>query len=128
MVYVDDLVDGFLLAAERPEAVGRTYILTGDEAPTLRELVAEIARIARAPAPRLRLPVWPFWLAGALCEAVCIPLGLEPPIYRRRVKFFTSNRWFDITRARSELGFAPRVPLREGLRRTLDSYRTLGWV
>jgi len=128
MVYVDDLVEGFLLAAERPEAVGRTYILTGEEAPTLHELVQEIAGVARVPVPRLRLPVWPFWLAGAVCEAVCVPLGLEPPIYRRRVKFFTNNRWFDISRARSELGFSPRVPLREGLRRTLDSYRNLGWV
>jgi len=128
MVYVDDLVEGFRLAAERPEAVGRTYILTGEEAPTLGELVQEIAGIARVPAPRLRLPVWPFWLAGALCEAVCIPFGIEPPIYRRRVKFFTNNRWFDISRARNELGFSPRVSLREGLRRTLDSYRSLGWV
>ena len=128
MVYVDDLVAGFRLAAERPEAVGRTYILTGEEAPTLRELVEEIAGVARVPAPRLRLPVWPFWLAGALCEAVCVPFGVEPPIYRRRVKFFTNNRWFDISRARRELGFSPRVSLREGLRRTLESYRTLGWV
>jgi nucleoside-diphosphate-sugar epimerase len=128
MVYVDDLVEGFRLAAERPEAVGRTYIVTGAEAPTLRELVQEIAAIARVPAPRVRLPVWPFWLAGALCEAVCVPFGVEPPIYRRRVKFFTNNRWFDISRARDELGFVPRTPLREGLRRTLDSYRSLGWV
>ena len=46
----------------------------------------------------------------------------------RRVKFFTSNRWFDTSRARQELGFVPRVPLREGLIRTLASYRRLGWV
>ncbi len=128
MVYVDDLVEGLRLAAETPEAAGRTYILAGEEAPTLRELVKEIAAIARVPAPRVRLPVWPFWLAGALCEVVCVPLGVEPPIYRRRVKFFTNNRWFDISRARAELGFAPRMPLREGIRRTLDSYRNLGWV
>ena len=128
MIYVDDLVEGFRLAAERPEAESRTYIVTGEEAPSLRELVAEIARVAGVSAPRLRLPVWPFWLAGAACEAVCVPLGVEPPIYRRRVKFFTNNRWFDITRARTELGFAPRVRLQEGIRRTLDSYRSLGWI
>jgi nucleoside-diphosphate-sugar epimerase len=128
MVYVDDLIEGFRLAGEQPNAVGRTYIITGEEAPTLRELVDEIASVAQVSPPRIRLPVWPFWLLGAVCEAVCVPFGIEPPIFRRRVKFFTSNRWFDTTRARRELGYAPAVPLREGLARTLESYRRLGWV
>lgn len=128
MVYIDDLTEGLRQAAAAPIAAGRTYILTGEEAPTLNQLVVEIAGVARVPSPRLRLPVWPFWLAGALCEAVCVPFGAEPPIFRRRVKFFTSNRWFDISRARNELGFAPKVSLRDGLRRTIESYRQLGWV
>jgi nucleoside-diphosphate-sugar epimerase len=128
MVYVDDLIEGFLLAGEHRDAVGRTYILTGREAPTLRELVDEIAEIADVPPPKLRLPVWPFWLLGAACEAVCVPLRIEPPIFRRRVKFFTSNRWFDTTRAQCELGYAPKVPLRQGLALTIESYRQLGWL
>jgi nucleoside-diphosphate-sugar epimerase len=128
MVYVDDLIDGLLLAGEQPDAAGRTYILTGSEAPTLAELVNEIADVADVPPPRLRLPIWPFWLLGAACEAICIPLRIEPPVFRRRVKFFTSNRWFDTSRARRELGFAPKVSLREGLVRTIESYRRLGWV
>jgi len=128
MVYVDDLIEGFRLAGEQPNAIGRTYIITGKEAPTLKELVDEIASVAEVPPPRLRLPVWPFWLLGAACEAVCVPFGIEPPIFRRRVKFFTSNRWFDTSRARDELGYASKVPLREGLLRTLESYRRLGWV
>ena len=128
MVYIDDLVEGIRLAGESPQAIGRTYILTGAEAPTLNELVGEIAEVANVPAPRWRLPVWPIWLAGALCEAVCVPLRIEPPIFRRRVKFFTSSRWFDISRARTELGYSPSTPLRDGLFRTLESYRRLGWV
>jgi nucleoside-diphosphate-sugar epimerase len=128
MVYVDDLIEGFRLAAEAPIAAGRTYIMAGNETPTLKELVNEIAEVADVATPRFRFPVWPFWLAGALCEAACVPLGIEPPIFRRRVKFFTSNRWFDISRARDELGFAPKVSLYDGIRRTLESYRQLGWV
>jgi dihydroflavonol-4-reductase len=128
MVYVDDLTEGFRLAAETPAAVGRTYIVTGGETPTLNELVEEIAKVADVPPPRTRLPVWPFWVAGAICEGVCVPLGIEPPIFRRRVAFFTNNRWFDTSRARNELGYAPKVRLRDGIRRTLDSYRGLGWV
>ena len=128
MVYIQDLVEGIRLAGESPAAIGRTYILTGNEAPTLKELVGEIADVAQVTAPRWHLPVWPVWLAGMLCEAICVPLRIEPPIFRRRVKFFTSSRWFDTSRAREELGYVARIPLRDGLTRTLQSYRELGWV
>lgn len=128
LTYIDDLVEGFRLCAETPGAAGRTYILAGGEVTTLNELVARIAEVAGVPSPRLHLPVWPFWLAGAACEALCAPLGLEPPIYRRRVDFFTKSRAFDISRARRELGYAPRVTLREGIGRTLDWYRAAGWL
>ena len=47
------------------------------------------------PPPRLRLPIWPVWLAGALCEAVCVPFGIEPPLFRRRVDFYRKSRAFD---------------------------------
>ncbi len=128
LTYIDDLVDGFHLCATVPAAAGRTYILAGGEVTTLKELTARIATEAQVPPPRLHLPVWPFWAAGAVCEAVCGPLGIEPPIYRRRVDFFTKSRAFDIGRARAELGYAPKVGLAEGIRRTLDWYRAQGWL
>jgi nucleoside-diphosphate-sugar epimerase len=128
VTYIDDLVEGFTLCGETPAAAGRTYILAGAEAPRLNALTALIAEEAGVPPPRVKLPVWPFWLAGAACEALCVPIGLEPPIYRRRVDFFTKSRAFDITRARTELGFDPKVSTREGVRRTLAWYREHGWI
>jgi nucleoside-diphosphate-sugar epimerase len=128
LTYIDDLVEGFRLCGEHPAASNRTYILAGGEVTTLNELVALVADVAGVRRPRLHLPVWPFWVAGALCEAVCVPLGLEPPIYRRRVEFYTKSRAFDIARARREIGYAPRVGLREGIARTLDWYRQRGWL
>ena len=95
---------------------------------TLNELVKLVADVAGVAPPRLHLPVWPFWMAGAVCEAVCAPFGIEPPIYRRRVDFFTKSRAFDITRARREIGYAPAVGLREGIARTLAWYREHGWI
>ena len=128
LTYVEDLVEGFRLCGEAPAAAGRTYILAGAEVTTLNELAAIIADEAGVPPPRLHLPVWPFWLAGAACEAVWAPFGIEPPLYRRRVDFFTKSRAFDITRARQELGYDPKVGLREGVRRTLSWYRANGWI
>lgn len=128
LTYVDDLCDGFRLCATQPAAAGRTYILAGGEVTTLKELIAITAEVAGVPPPRLRLPVWPFWLAGAACEILCKPFGISPPIYRRRVDFFTKSRAFDISRARAELGFAPAVGLRDGIGRTLEWYRGQHWI
>ena len=128
LTYIDDLVEGFRLCAEVPGAAGRIYILAGGEVTTLNELVALIAREAGVPPPRLHLPVWPFWTVGAICEAICAPFGIEPPIYRRRVDFFTKSRAFDISRARRELGYAPQVGLQDGIRKSLAWYRTAGWL
>jgi nucleoside-diphosphate-sugar epimerase len=128
LTYIDDLVEGFRLCGEHPAAASRTYILAGAEVTTLQELTELIAQVAGVPPPRLHLPVWPFWVAGAVCEALCVPFGVEPPIYRRRVDFYTKSRAFDIGRARRELGYAPQVGLREGITRTLEWYRRQGWV
>jgi nucleoside-diphosphate-sugar epimerase len=128
LTHIDDLVEGFRLCGEQPTAAGRTYILAGGEYTTLNQLVALIAEVAGVPPPRLYLPVWPFWIAGALCEALSVPIGVEPPIYRRRVDFYTKSRAFDISRARRELGYEPRVALRQGIEQTLNWYREHGWI
>ena len=128
LTYVTDIADGLRLCGEVPAAAGRTYLLAGPEVTTLSELVERIARQAGVQPPRLRLPVWPVWMAGAICEAVCRPFGVEPPLYRRRVDFFTKSRSFRIDRARAELGFAPAVGLDEGIARTLAWYREHGWL
>jgi dihydroflavonol-4-reductase len=128
LTYIEDLVEGFRLCALVPGAAGRTYILAGAEVTTLNELVTIVAEEAHVAPPRMHLPVWPVWMAGALCEAVCMPLGIEPPLYRRRVDFFTKSRAFDISRARAELGYAPKVGLHEGVARTLAWYRSNGWL
>jgi nucleoside-diphosphate-sugar epimerase len=128
LTYIDDLCDGFRLCGTVAAAANRTYILGGGEVTTLAELVAITASVAGVNGPRLRLPVWPVWLAGAACEAIFTPLGMSPPIYRRRVDFFRKSRAFDISRARAELGFAPRVGIRDGVSRTLGWYREHGWI
>jgi dihydroflavonol-4-reductase len=128
LTYIDDLVEGFRLCGEVPAAANRTYLLAGGEVTTLNELVGLIAGEAGVARPTGRWPVWPVWLAGAMCEALCVPLRIEPPLYRRRVDFFTKSRAFDIARARREIGYAPQVGLRDGIRRTLAWYRGQGWL
>ncbi|MEP6783256.1 MAG: NAD-dependent epimerase/dehydratase family protein [Acidobacteriota bacterium] len=126
LTFIDDLVEGFRLCGTVPAAKGRTYILAGPRYTTLEQLVHLVAKELNVTPPRVHLPVWPFWTAGLLCEMVCVPLRVEPPIFRRRVDFYTKSRAFDTTRARTEIGFTPKVDLEEGIRRTADWYRSEG--
>jgi nucleoside-diphosphate-sugar epimerase len=126
LTFIDDLVEGFRLCGTMPAAKGRTYLLAGPRYTTLEQLVAMVARELDVPPPRVHWPVWPFWTAGLLCEMVCVPLRIEPPIFRRRVDFYTKSRAFDTTRAQQELGFAPQVDLEEGIKFTADWYRREG--
>ena len=125
-VYIDDVVDGFLLALDNPAAVGETFLIAGAHYLPLRDYIAAAARAVGAPMPWLRLPYAPMHLAAVVCEGSCKPFGIEPPLHVRRVRFFKNNRAFDITKARERLGYAPRVDLDEGLARTVAWYREQG--
>lgn len=126
LTYVDDVVEGLRRCGEVQAAAGGTFLIAGPRYTTLQELVDRIARVLRVAPPRLRLPIWPVWLAGALCEAVCVPLRINPPLYRRRVDFYRKSRAFDASRARRVLGFEPAVDLDAGLSQTADWYRAQG--
>ena len=126
MVYIDDLVQGFLLASERQEAIGEVFIVGGKEIMNLNGLLDTIAEICDRPKTKLHLPAAPVQFAGTICEKICIPLGIEPPIYRRRVDFFTKSRSFDITNAKTLLGYSPAYSLHRGLGLTAEWYKSQG--
>jgi nucleoside-diphosphate-sugar epimerase len=127
-VYIDDLLEGYLLALDRPEAVGEAFILAGPRYVSQRELADVVARHTGGRVLPFRVPAAPLRWAGALVEAVCLPLGLEPPLHRRRVEFWTKSRAFSIEKARRVLGYAPKVDLDEGVARTARAYREAGWL
>lgn len=128
MVYVHDLVEGLRLLGTHPDAVGEVFILGGDRYYELATVAGMIASLLGVPHPRLRLPARPFQVAGSICESICVRLGVEPPIYRRRVDFFTKSRAFSIAKGRRILGYEPKVSLEAGLRCTLDWYLRTGKI
>lgn len=128
MVYIDDLVDAFILAAVNQKAIGEAFIIGGDERLTLNKLIDLIASVLNINSKIIHLPAKPFQWLGTLCERIFIPLKLEPPIYRRRVDFFTKSRAFDITKARNLLNYEPKVSIETGLAHTAEWYKKQGFL
>lgn len=128
LTHVEDVAHGFLAASECEAALGEAFILAGAGYTTVRELVALIASKAGVDPPRFQWPRGPLELAAGLCEDICRPLGVEPPLHRRRLDFFTKDRAFRIDKARRVLRWEPQVSLDDGIEQTLAWYRSAGWL
>lgn len=125
---VRDLACAFLLAMEHEERNAEIYIIPGRNAVALKEMADLIAEKLNVKKPWIRLPVKPMQWIGSICEVICTAIKVSPPIYRRRVDFYTKNRNFDGSKAIEQLGFDPAQSFSQELDDILESYKSLGWI
>lgn len=128
--YIDDQTESFLLCSVKPRDkvhLEAFNIASGSHLP-LNELASHIAEAGGIKLSKIKIPVAPVWFAGLLCEIICRPFGIKPPIFRRRVGFFTHNRSFDLTKAKSMINYNPKVEDKEGIQKTLAWYKEKGLI
>lgn len=126
LTHVCDVVEGLRLAAAQDAAVGEVFTIAGARYTTLNELFELIALAVGVAPPRLRVPYAPVYGASWVCDRLCRAIGVDPPLYPRRVEFFSKDRAFSIDKARRVLGYEPAVSLEEGLSDTFRWYRREG--
>lgn len=126
-VYVRNLVAAFLLAADTPQARGRSYLIGDESYVSLNELVGLIGEVQGRKVTIYRFPWYaPVHALAYAMELASRPFNYEPPLFRRRLTWFATNRAWDISRAKTELGYRPTVDLAEGLTRTMEWYQERG--
>ncbi len=125
--HVDDAAAGMLACLRRGQP-GRAYHVVGPRAVTFRELVDTLAAALQVPPPRLDVPRPVAWAGAVGLELMGRALGRRPPLSRTGVDFFSSDRVFDASRARVELGFTPACDIAEGVPATAAWYRARGWL
>jgi nucleoside-diphosphate-sugar epimerase len=125
-IYVDDLVDLLLLAASYEAARGEVLLSAGKEAVTTDQMVGAIATAVGKAPPRLRVPLAPVAAAAFLLETTLRPLGIQPPLHRRRIDFFRKSFRLDGSKAQRLLGFVPKTGFGEGAAQTARWYEQAG--
>jgi len=127
-LYIDNLVDAYLLAMEAGKGDGEAYLIADEEYVEIEDLVRRTARALDVDVKIPHYPVGPVVALGHLCETICKPFHVTPPIFPRRVDWYRQNRAFKIDKARRDLGYTSRVGLDEGLKRTAEWYRREGML
>jgi 2-alkyl-3-oxoalkanoate reductase len=124
LIYVRDAAEGVILAAATPNVIGKTYLLVNDECVTQHEYLMAIARELGVPPPTRRLPYRVALGLGATAELVGHVVRLKhPPVQRYGLQLLGGENRFNITRARQELGFVPRVTMSDGVRESVAWFR-----
>lgn len=114
--YVTDVVQGFLLAAYHENAPGNVYNITNDRPLTQLEMFNAIADAVGGVRPTRHLPYWPIYYGSIIAEKVVAPVTRrEPFVTTHGALMFGSDNRHSIEKARRELGFEPKVDLREGI-------------
>ncbi len=128
MIYVKNLVHGMILAAENNIANGQTYILADETLTTVKDIQNIIAKTLNVPKNNLHIPVWLATLMALNFEVLSKIMNFSPPLTFSRVSFLTSNRAYDISKAKKELGFKSLTSLQHGIRETVDWYIKNGYL
>ncbi len=121
-IYIDDMTAAFLLAAEKPQAIGNSYNIAGSRPVTIRELSTAIAHALNKELPGGSIPLWLANLASDLFSIMPGLKGEQAPLTRSRVQFLTNSRVYSTSKAATGLHFTPQVDLEEGMQRTAKWY------
>ena len=127
-LYIDNLVDAHILAMAPGVGVGEAYLIADEHFYPIEEIVKGVARALNVEVSIPHYPVWPVVVVGHLCEKLCKPFKITPPIFPRRVDWYRQNRAFKIDKAKRDLHYQPKIGLDEGLRRTAEWYRKEGYL
>jgi nucleoside-diphosphate-sugar epimerase len=137
LVHVRNAVDAHLLAElalrkipnsksqDSQPAAGRAYFITNGEPVVLWDWINYLLRALGIPPVTKRLPLGAATAIGGVCEALwrLLPLSGEPPMTRFVAKELATDHWFDLSAARRDLGYAPRVSMAEGTAELIASLR-----
>ena len=122
-IYVDNCVDAHLLSADKLRAgapiSGRAYFISDGEPIGVWTMANRMLEAAGAPKVGKPVPAWLAYGVGATLEAAHATFGIdrEPLMTRFGASELSHAQWYDISAARRDLGYAPRVTIEEGLKR-----------
>ncbi len=129
VVYVENLVEGIVQSAVRPEAVSQTFYIADSQPLTRADLAQHMQEAVGTWAVPLPVPSWVVRSAARVSEAFAKGFGKTAFFDRHKATDLLALNWgCSIEHARRFLGYEPQVTTRVGMKRTADWYRLKGWL
>lgn len=129
LVYIDDLIDAIILAALKDSSIGNTYFISDGMVYSIDEIIDEIASALEVRVFKVRLPRAILPVIGLIGDVVNKMKGRATMINRDKIREIMHGDWpCDITKARDDLDFEPKIGIKKGMRWTAEWYRIHRWL
>jgi dihydroflavonol-4-reductase len=129
LVYVKDLVDGIIQAAENPGSVGQIYFIADDKVYSWKEAFSIIATALDKRTVPLRIPKSVVFFLAFISENFSKVLGKTAAFNTQKAKEITQRYWgLDVSKAKAELGYSPKYGFERGAAETVRWYQDMGWL
>lgn len=126
LTYIENVVDALLLCARSPEnTLGKKYNISNGEPVKIWKLIERICDELNYPHPKRTISYQTASRAAGVLEAIysIIPFSPEPPLTRLSVSMLANSATLDISAAKNELGYGPRVSVDEGVKKFLEWWK-----
>jgi dihydroflavonol-4-reductase len=129
LIHVGDLVRGLVLAAESPKAIGQTYFISSSQVYGWKEIGEVTRRIIGKRAFRIKIPEAGVYTIAAFSELFGL-LSKKPVLINfEKARDMVQDYWTcDSSKAKRDFGYVQEIPLEEGIRDTVEWYRSKGWL
>lgn len=129
LCFIEDLVQGIILSAESPKAMGQIYFIADDQIYSWREAFQSIAKVLNKKTIPVRIPKAFIYIIAFVSENIARLFGKPASLSIQKAKEITQRYWLcDVSKAKRELGFSPKYHLEEGAKKTVRWYREKGWL
>ncbi len=132
-IYIDNAAHAHILAGDRLKEChnlncvsGRIYFISQDKPVSLWKMVDDMLNAAGLPPVKGSVSVRTAEAAGKVIENIfnLFNIQKDPPMTKFMAKELATSHWFDISRAKRDLGYYPLVSTEDGLRRLKEWCRT----
>jgi nucleoside-diphosphate-sugar epimerase len=128
MTYIDDCIQGFILAGEKKAALSEVFIIAGPKPAMVNQVVKTLAQAAGIKLKLWHVPALPMMTIGKVFGLVENVFHLSMPFSDRTIQLLSQSRTHSVKKAKKVLGHQPRVYLKEGIAKTVSWYKATGFI
>ena len=129
LIHAKDLVDGLFLAAESDNSTGQIYFLSSEETYNWKIIGDTTSHILKKKPLKLKIPHFIVYTVAAIAQFFSMFSSKAATLNLEKARDLVQPYWTcDVSKAVKQLGFRQNISLEEGIRRTCDWYKMMGWL